>query len=76
MRSLICKTSFKYAPFYLEEARKQGQSVYTNVDENGDEFYCVDVLNDGMFWRSPNLNYKSFGNKVVYFEFKKEAENV
>jgi len=74
MRSYICKTNFKYAPMYTGWAKNNGHKVYIHTNEEGEEFFCVDVLKDDLYWRSQDVE-KQTCNGVTEIIFKKENQD-
>lgn len=67
MKIEICKTTFKYAPYYVEQAHKLGQKVYISENKfNGEEYYCVDILPSEKFWYNPKNEYKKFEGVTVF----------
>jgi len=70
-RLKLCKTDFKDAKYYLDEAKKLGYKVYKFFDKlYHEEFYCVDILDYNYYWRDPSLVSRSTGNNIVVYEFK------
>lgn len=75
MRIEICKTTFKYAPYYLAEAKKLGQTVYVAANPHTkEECYYTDVLMYDAYYRSEK-NVSSSYPGVTLFEFKKEVND-